>query len=57
MRAIDRNHNKVIDGSSDERKLLIEYAAKHWGIIVIDHVEKKLLSDNVACKTQGYPSR
>jgi len=33
IKAVDRNHNKVIDGSV-ERKLLVDYAAKHWGNIV-----------------------
>ena len=33
--SVDRNHNKVIDiNESDERKLLADHAAKHWGIIV-----------------------
>jgi Ca2+-binding EF-hand superfamily protein len=35
MRAVDRNRNNVIDASTDERKLLIEHAAKHWGIRVV----------------------
>ena len=34
-KSVDRNHNKVIDiDGSAERKLLVDYAAKHWGIIV-----------------------
>ncbi|KAF3339478.1 polcalcin Cyn d 7-like protein [Carex littledalei] len=36
IKAVDRNRNKVIDGSV-ERKLLVDYAAKHWGIIVCDN--------------------
>ena len=33
--SVDRNHNKVIDiDGSVERKLLVDYAAKYWGIIV-----------------------
>ncbi|KAF3339476.1 polcalcin Cyn d 7-like protein [Carex littledalei] len=37
IKAIDRNHNKVIDGNA-ERELLIDYAAKHWDIIVCDKI-------------------